>query len=278
MVQNSKIQKLKFLIFFNNYRGIEITKIFLKNKLNFDIIITKKFLNLKVIDFLNKKKLSFKIIKNLKSLKIKSSYDIFIVAGFPHIFKKNLLNAAKKGVINLHAGPLPNYQGGSPLSWQIINNEKKIGITFFKMNKYLDKGKILLKKYFKLNNKENIKHAQFKANKTFAKYIILSIEKLLKKKFLKKNVKGKYYNQRSEKDGEINLESMKIVDIKNLIRALYPYYNSPFIKNNKKKIYIKNFSKISKTTKKKFIFKFNCQDGMIGLTKKDIISKKIKSF
>ena len=66
------------------------------------------------------------------------------------------------------------------LSWQIINNEKK-KIEKFKMNKYLDKGKILLKKYFKLYKKENIQHAQFKANKTFAKYIILCIEKFLQK-------------------------------------------------------------------------------------------------
>ena len=274
MVQNSKIQKLRFLIFFNNYRGIEITKIFLKKRLNFDLIITKKFLNLKVIDFLKKKKIPYKIIKDLKRLKIKSSYDIFIVAGFPHIFNKNLLDKAKRGVINLHAGPLPDYQGGSPLSWQIINNEKKIGVTFFKMNKYLDKGKILLKKYFKLYKKENIQHAQFKANKTFAKYIILCIEKFLQKKFLKKNGKYKYYHQRSERDGEINLKSMKTIDIKNLIRALYPYYSPPFIKNNKKKLYIKSFSKISNLKKKKFLFKFNCKDGIIGLTNKYIISKK----
>ena len=61
-----KNSKLRFLIFFNNYRGIEITKIFLKKRLNFDLIITKKFLNLKVIDFLKKKKIPYKIIKDLK--------------------------------------------------------------------------------------------------------------------------------------------------------------------------------------------------------------------
>ena len=63
---------------------------------------------------------------------------------------------------------------------------------------------------------------------------------------------------------------MKTIDIKNLIRALYPYYSPPFIKNNKKKLY--NKVKISK--KKKNFFKFNCKDGIIGLTNKDIISKK----
>ena len=29
----------------------------------------------------------------------------------------------QKNVINLHAGPLPEYRGGSPLNWQMINGE-----------------------------------------------------------------------------------------------------------------------------------------------------------
>ena len=146
MVQNTKIQKLKFLVFFNNNRGIEIIKIFLKKKFNFEIVLTKKFLNREVIKFLSKKKLPYKIITNLKNFSTYKKYDIFSAAGFPHIFSKNLINKPKLGVINLHAGPLPKYRGGSPLSWQIINGEKKLGVTFFKMNENLDMGKILLKK------------------------------------------------------------------------------------------------------------------------------------
>ncbi len=64
---------------------------------------------------------------------------------------------------------------------------------------------------------------------------------------------------------------MKIKNIKNLIRALYPYYKPPYIKNKKRKIYLKNFSKISKNEKKKYIYIFKCKDGEIGLMKKDII-------
>ena len=122
------------------------------------------------------------------------------------------------------------------------------------MNKYLDKGKILLKKYFKLYKKENIQHAQFKANKTFAKYIILCIKKFYQKKFLKKNGKYKYYHQRSERDGEINLKSMKTIDIKNLIRALYHIIALLLSKIIKKKLYIKKFSKISNLKKEKISF------------------------
>ena len=44
----------------------------------------------------------------------------FIIAGFSTIFKKNLIDIPKKGTINLHAGRLPKYRGGSPLNWQIM--------------------------------------------------------------------------------------------------------------------------------------------------------------
>ena len=37
---------------------------------------------------------------------------------------------------------LPKYRGGSPLNWQLINCEKKFGISVIKMNKKIDSGDI----------------------------------------------------------------------------------------------------------------------------------------
>ena len=71
-------------------------------------------------------------------------------------FPKELINAAKKNVINLHAGPLPEYRGGSPLNWQMINGENYIGISVIKMTKGLDSGPIYEKAKFKLKDKYNI--------------------------------------------------------------------------------------------------------------------------
>ena len=68
---------------------------------------------------------------------------------FPYIFNKELLDTPKHGSINLHGGRLPKYRGGSPLNWQIINNEKYIGISIIQMDEGIDTGPILLEK--KLN-------------------------------------------------------------------------------------------------------------------------------
>ena len=129
-----KIFQLSYLVFLNNIRGLNIIKLFSKKKMNFEAVITTKNLNKKILQDLKKLKVRHIIIKNCKNLKenLKKKYDVFVVAGFPHIFNQETLNLPKFGSINLHAGPLPKYRGGSPLNWQIINNEKKIGISIIK--------------------------------------------------------------------------------------------------------------------------------------------------
>ena len=111
---------------------------------------------------------------------------VFIIAGFPHILKQSIIDIPKFGCINLHAGPLPKYRGGSPLNWQIIKNEKKLGISIIKLNVKIDDGKILIKKFFLLKKNENILNAHKKANILFNKYIFESLYKLINKRYLKK--------------------------------------------------------------------------------------------
>ena len=48
-------------------------------------------------------------INEIKNLNI----DYFILSGFKQILKKELLSVPSKGTINLHAGKLPEYRGGS---------------------------------------------------------------------------------------------------------------------------------------------------------------------
>ena len=83
----------KVLIFFNNYRGLLLSN-FLRSK-NFKIfnIITKKFLNKKILKKLNKNK-NYKLIKDLKSRRIinfikKQNFDLIIAAGFPIYLMRN---------------------------------------------------------------------------------------------------------------------------------------------------------------------------------------------
>ena len=280
------MKTINIALFFNNIRGLEVLK-FLKHKKNINIkivFLAKKNLNKDIIKKINYKKNLLKIIQNIDSESIikyikKNKIDLNIIAGFPYIFKDKLIDAAKYGTINLHAGSLPKYRGGSPLNWQIINNEKKIGISILKVNKKIDCGEIIDFNNFVLKKSDSIKEVHNKANKIFPKMTYNAIKKICIskiKKFKKQNDKNsKYYNQRTEKDGIINWNKKDNLQIFNLIRAISKPYPSAFTFNHKGKkikIYsskifnrkIKNL-KIGQVNKHKKNTYVGCKKGIIQI-------------
>ena len=140
------MNRINIAIFYNNKRGFEVLKYFSKKKQKKYFIIKKIFLSKKNLIksvFLKTKKFNPILIDNVNSKFVekeikKNEIDIILICGFPYIFKKNIFDLPKIGSINLHGGPLPKYRGGSPLNWQIINNEKFIGISAIKIDKGID--------------------------------------------------------------------------------------------------------------------------------------------
>ena len=64
----NNLDKIRITLFTNNLRGISCLKYLKTKKVQIkNIIISKKNLNSKVIDFLSKNKIKFITIKNLKS-------------------------------------------------------------------------------------------------------------------------------------------------------------------------------------------------------------------
>lgn len=66
--------------------------------------------------------------------------DCFLVAGWYHMIPKRWRELAP--AYGLHASLLPNYSGGAPLVWAMINGESKTGITLFQMDDGVDSGPI----------------------------------------------------------------------------------------------------------------------------------------
>ena len=233
-----KIKKIKsILVFFNNNRGLKLSK-FLAKK-NFDVceIVTTKFLNKEILSKLNK---DARIIKNLKSKNLKkfikkNKFDLIISAGFPHIFKKDFFNLTPCGIINLHAGKLPKYRGGSPLVWQIINNEKYIGLSVIKVNNAIDGGNIISNSYFRNSKNDNIFDVHKKADKIFLKITLEAIKKIEKNKnFKKQPFSNSYFYQRRDKDALLNFDNDNI-KIFNTVRSQSYPYNGAFFYNSRKK-------------------------------------------
>ena len=67
--------------------------------------------------------------------------DAFLVAGWYHMVPKSWRDLAP--AYGLHASLLPDYSGGAPLVWAIINGETQTGITLFQMDDGVDSGPIV---------------------------------------------------------------------------------------------------------------------------------------
>lgn len=66
--------------------------------------------------------------------------DAFVVAGWYHMIPRRWRALAP--AYGLHASLLPDYSGGAPLVWAMINGETRTGVTLFQMNDGVDSGPI----------------------------------------------------------------------------------------------------------------------------------------
>ena len=67
--------------------------------------------------------------------------DAFLVVGWYHMIPEPW--RAMAPAYGLHASLLPDYSGGAPLVWAMINGETRTGITLFQMDDGVDSGPIV---------------------------------------------------------------------------------------------------------------------------------------
>lgn len=69
--------------------------------------------------------------------------ELLVVAAYGQILSKDVLGAAPRGGINVHASLLPKYRGAAPIAWAIYHGEKQSGVTIIRMSTALDAGDML---------------------------------------------------------------------------------------------------------------------------------------
>jgi methionyl-tRNA formyltransferase len=147
--------------------------------------------------------------------------QVGVCVGWPQILKAHELALPIWGWINCHAGPVPEYRGGSPLNWQIINGASLIGVSVLKMTEGIDDGPVLAEQTFNLLPEEDISHAHAKANALFAGMVPQVLERIALGEQPERRQIGPatYWHQRDDSDGEIDW-SWSAVKVHNFVRAL----------------------------------------------------------
>ena len=163
--------------------------------------------------------------------------DYGIVVGWYHLIPKLLLNQFPFG--GLHASLLPDYSGGAPLVWAMINGEKFTGISFFLFDEGVDSGAIISQKRVEINENDTIATLYQKIEELGIEILLEQIPKLANGSAIltiQDGSKRRVFPQRKPEDGLINWD-WDSTRIKNFIRAqTKPYPGAFTILNNKKVI------------------------------------------
>jgi len=77
--------------------------------------------------------------------------DAIVVAAYAQLLPLRVLSAPKYGCLNIHASLLPDYRGGAPIHWAVMNGDTETGITIMRMEKGLDTGDIMLQGKIPIN-------------------------------------------------------------------------------------------------------------------------------
>tara|TARA_B100001248_G_scaffold248940_1_gene221662 strand:- start:4878 stop:5690 length:813 start_codon:yes stop_codon:yes gene_type:complete len=91
-------------------------------------------------------------IKRLAQYKL----DLVVSFSAPTVFKKDLLNLARHGCINLHSSALPSYAGVLPSFWMLLNNEKKAGVSVHLMDSMIDNGAVIKQDLIDISSMNNM--------------------------------------------------------------------------------------------------------------------------
>ena len=144
------------LILSDTSRSLNYLQILLKNKIQTNKIIyysNKK--NGLIYKFAKKKKIDHSLVycktQNINSPMIYKKLKLYrskfnIISTYPGEIVKNTKLLDKK-LLHGHPGDLPMFQGSTTIYYTILL-KKKICVTLFFLNKGIDRGKIIYKKYF----------------------------------------------------------------------------------------------------------------------------------
>ncbi|CAN5394502.1 methionyl-tRNA formyltransferase [soil metagenome] len=156
--------------------------------------------------------------------------DVILVIGWYYMVPKKIRDIAKYGAWGIHASMLPNYAGGAPLVWAMINGETETGVSLFKLDNNVDDGDIISQEKIRIEDTDSIKEVYEKVTSSSKKMLLHALQNISKIEFKPQDKsKIKVFPQRKPDDGEIDL-SKPAKELYDFIRAQSSPYPGAFIK------------------------------------------------
>ncbi len=164
--------------------------------------------------------------------------DVILVLGWFYMVPEKTRNLAKYGAWGIHASMLPDYAGGAPLVWAIIEGQKETGATLFKLDNGVDDGDIIAQLPVAIDEEDTIKEVYDKVMECSKVMLNESLADVSQVEFKAQDKsKIKVYPQRTPSDGEIDW-TWGAKRIKDFIRAQTKPYPGAFTYISGKKVTI----------------------------------------
>lgn len=215
--------------------------------------------------------------ESLKEINLKDSplnidnLDLSIVASYPKILKKEVLDLPKYKTLNIHPSLLPMYRGPSPIQTALLNGDSKTGVSIIQLDEEIDHGPILIQKEIDIFKEETNEKLERRCGQEGGELLIQILEPYLEGslKLKEQNHKEATFTRKFNKeDGYIVLEEKANI-LFNKFKALLPH--SPIYFNIKHKT--KNEERVLKI--KITELDFSLYEEKDSLLAKDIIKKVI---
>ena len=115
-------------------------------------------------------------LEQLRALKA----DLQVVVAF-RMLPEVVWSMPRFGTFNVHAALLPQYRGAAPINWAVINGETETGVTTFFLDKDIDMGRIIKRKYFPIPDSANVEYVYDGLMRLGAELAIETIDLLCEK-------------------------------------------------------------------------------------------------
>lgn len=108
----------------------------------------------------------------IKQLKI----DFLLVACWPELLSRPIINSTTKASLNLHPSLLPNFRGADPIQDQLKAGNNNFGISLHLINEHFDAGDIVLQNQLVFNHQTDKPKIEKRAAEEGALLFIQALE------------------------------------------------------------------------------------------------------
>jgi len=167
--------------------------------------------------------------------------ELLVLVGYTQIIRRDLIEVAPRGVINLHGGKLPEYRGASTLNWMIINGETEGGVSILRVDEGVDTGDVLAEERFPIGTDDTIRDVLARSLAVFPPMLLRVLDALaddtLKPRKQDPSA-GRTWPKRHPDDGTLDWTAMTAHQVHNRVRALTRPYPGAFSHLDGRRVFI----------------------------------------